>query len=184
VTSVRVPSLYAYALGRDLAIVRMSRAMPLVVLAQRLQTHVHYVMDLEAGLAPLSATVVADWCAALRVKPDKVMARAACEASPDVYGLIVELRTIAESRSRESRLLDCMGKWALEMLEISDSPQIVLSSSEIAKLAAHWGVSKGELVLTLCDFVPLCPGGVRDQRQGNGLQANVPAAKEESRDEQ
>lgn len=153
-SEVCIPSLYAYALGRELATARLRAGVPMCELAARMSVPVYVVMELEMGLDPLHAALVTAWCAALDVPATDVMARVTEEASPAVLGLPIDLRAVVDTR-RDADLPVGITAWARTLLTANDSPQIFLPSVEIDRLTKRFGIQKKHLISILRDFVPL-----------------------------
>lgn len=101
----RTPSPFAYALGRELARARDRSGVSVSTLARWLRMSMREVADIEEGGVPVSAELVAVWCAELGADPVPVLTRAADYAPPGIDVAVVGLRSIAELPHR-------VGWWA------------------------------------------------------------------------
>lgn len=123
-------------------------------LAGWLRMSMREVTDIEEGGVPVSAELVAVWCAELGVDPGPVLARAADYAPPGIDVAVVDLRSIAELPHHVGWWAE-LGQWARALLAGNSTPRLMLRARDIQRLAAQWHVSKGELIGTLRDFAPL-----------------------------
>jgi transcriptional regulator with XRE-family HTH domain len=150
-----LPTFYSYAIGRQLAFVRLGARISVSTLAAQLNVTAGELLAWELGAA-VSAAVLQGWCGLLGVTATSVLEWAENAVPPGVRGLVVDLTAVSRWRRNlgQHPHKHLIG-WARQLSDELGTAVVAVPECEIQRMAARWSTPLGRLVDVLSDLTPV-----------------------------
>lgn len=125
-------------------------------LGLRLRISSRTISYIERGRTNPTAELVVRWCVETLVDAGRLLSAAYGYSPPSsIEEIEIDVEMVAKLLPQRPSWRRHLARWAHAQHKVASTSYLTLNRDDLKQLATDWPISVDELLITLCDFIPL-----------------------------